>query len=89
MATCLALAGIMRVCGDCVEKYFGMNDEDYKDLAVYSWKSMQDLNYEYGCVCKTSLYYTDLLIQYSTKINKYDSSYEIYSKENFKRKIRK
>lgn len=86
----VSIANIMCNCGNYIEKYFNMNDKDYKELAIKSWKAMLDFETEYVSLHKTRahLFNEDTLIRFSTKIHQYDPSYEIFSKTKIKNQLK-
>lgn len=79
---CCTIANIMCHCGNYIEDYFDMNDEDYREYAVISWKNMMDLDTNFGYYHKNChIFNTESLERFSAKIHRYDPSYEIYDKK--------
>ena len=59
-----------------------MNDQDYKEFAVWSWKMMLQFNAEYKERHRGNLYSNETLTSYSNAISKYDSSYEVIENQS-------
>ncbi len=79
---CMNIANIMCYCGNYIEHYFDMNDEDFKTFAVWSWKQMLQFYYDYKKIHNGDIFDNESLLKFSTKINQYDSSYEIADKQS-------
>lgn len=69
---CAAIANIMAYCGNQIEEQFDMADEDYRNLAVWSWSQLLAFHEEYQQVHKTqTLFDTDSLNRFNGKIAMY------------------
>lgn len=79
---CANIANIMCYCGNFIEETFDMNDQDYKEFAVWSWKMMLQFNAEYKERHRGNLYSNETLTSYSNAISKYDSSYEVIENQS-------
>lgn len=80
-ARCVDIANILINCGNEIEEYFDMNDNDYKQCALLSWKKALDLNSDYHKEHGSDFINPDDLKKFSTIVHKYDSSYEIIEKK--------
>lgn len=69
---CVAIANIMCWCGNYIESTFDMEDEDFCQMAVWSWKQMLDFQMDYQQVHKTqTLFDAESVRTFADKINSY------------------
>lgn len=73
------IADIMCACGDNIEHYFDLQDKDYREYAVSSWKQMIDLDVQYKMRHGSYVYDKQKRERYINKLNKYEPSYRIKS----------
>ena len=72
---CFKIAKLMGICGNGIEIYFDMQDADYKQYAVWCWKTMLNFNADYKKIHASDLFGKDALATYLAKIGKYDPDY--------------
>ena len=69
---CVAIANIMAHCGNQIEENFDMDDEDYRNLAVWSWHQMLAFHDNYQKVHSTqTLFDTESVNRFNGKIAMY------------------
>ncbi len=69
---CAAIANIMAHCGNEIEENFDMADEDYRNLAVWSWSQLLSFHDQYQQAHSTqTLFDTDSLNRFNGKIAMY------------------
>jgi hypothetical protein len=78
---CLNIANIMYNCGNAIDQYFEMADIDYQKYAMWSWKKTLELNSDYKRVHNSEILNKDDIQLISSKINKYDASYNYFEIE--------
>ncbi len=61
------IGNIMCVCGNAVEVYCGLDDKDYKEYAVWSWKRMLEIDAAYKKIHNTHIFNDESLKMYSVK----------------------
>lgn len=66
------IADIMRVCGDEIERNFGLKDNDYKGYAVSSWKHMLEFDSAYKNMHGAHIFEVIKLEKYVNKIKEYE-----------------
>lgn len=69
----------MCYCGNAIELHFGMEDEDYKEYAVWSWKKMLEFNADYRKVHGSNIFNKESLEKFSSKVKQYDPNYGVNS----------
>lgn len=69
------IANMMRVCGNAVELYCGLEDEDYKEYAVWAWKMMLDFDASYKKAHGAHIFNNETLDKFTSKVKKYDPEY--------------
>lgn len=70
---CFHIAKMMYACGNAVETYFGMEDEDFRTYAIFAWKMTLELNAEFSTFHKNNLgiFAQETLETIYNKINRY------------------
>lgn len=76
---CFHIANLMCYCGNAIESHFGMEDEDYKEYAVWSWKKMLEFNADYRKVHGSDIFSKESLEKFSSKVKQYDPNYGVNS----------
>lgn len=71
------IGNIMCLCANTIESTFGMEDKFYQNLAVTSWKKLIDVHFEHIKRCKVAVFSEESIQKFSTKIKKYDTSFEV------------
>ncbi|MBR3592947.1 MAG: hypothetical protein IKL46_08855 [Clostridia bacterium] len=71
------IGNIMCICGNAIEKTFGIEDEFYQELAVDCWKGMLNVHFGHIQYYKVAVFNEESIAKYAEKIQKYDQAYEI------------
>lgn len=78
------VADIMCACGDNIERYFDLQDKDYKEYAVLSWKQVLEFVLIYKTKHGAYIYDKNKQERYINKIKEYDPSYSVKSVKELK-----
>lgn len=76
---CFHITNMMGYCGNAIESHFGMEDEDYKEYAAWSWKKMLELNADYRKINNSDIFSKGILEKISSKVKQYDPNYCVNS----------
>lgn len=70
---CVAIANIMCYCGNYIESQFNMEDPDYRNFAIWSWKQMLAFHEDYRQVHSTqTLFDEESVLRFQKKIFYYE-----------------
>ncbi len=69
---CVEILNIMVFAGNYIEQIFDMNDNDYRNFAVWCWQKVFEFHHDYSIVHKSqTLLSQDSLNMYTEKLHKY------------------
>ena len=68
---CFNIANIMHCCGNAIESNFGIEDEDYKNHAIWSWEKMLQFDADYKKTNGSHLFNKETLDKYESIVMKH------------------
>lgn len=71
------IGNMLRVCGDCIESVFGLEDTFYQELAVDCWEAMMLLHTGHIKQYKVAVFNDETVKLICDKIRRYDASFEM------------
>ena len=74
---CISIINIMIYCGDYIEEVFVTTNQNYKEFAVSSWKTVIDYNNQYRNNHKSPILLKPYVDGIVSKIHKYEPGYTI------------
>ncbi len=71
------IGNIMCICGNAIEKMFGLDDKFYQNLAVDCWKGMLAAHFGHIQYYKVAVFNEESINRYAAKVRKFETTYEL------------
>ena len=70
------IANMLCTCGNAIELYFDLDDADYKEFAICSWKRMLDFDSAHKKAHHSNIFSNETIDKFTSKIKKLDPEYK-------------